>query len=100
MAAFVVGAVFALFLYYATGLTWALVIAFLVCAMLLQVSYAHRLNGFLGGVDPVVTFGTRNLKQLKNVISIPFSITAQNFVAKVMWWAGLVALLVSAGWWY
>ncbi len=100
MLAFVGGVVLALLLHHAMGLTWVSVIALWASAVPLQVTYAHRLNAFLGGADPVATFGARNLNQLKSVISVPFSVTALGFVAKIMWWAGLVALLVSVGWWY
>jgi hypothetical protein len=98
MIAFIGGSVFALFLHYITGLTWVLVIAFWVCALPLQVSYTHRLNAFLGGADPVATFGARNFSQLKGTISVPFSITVLYLLAKAMAWAGLVAFLFSVGW--
>lgn len=50
MFALVGGFVLVLSLYYATGLTWVMVIVFWACAVLLQVSYAYRLNEFLGGL--------------------------------------------------
>jgi len=98
MFALVGGLALALFLYYTTGLTWVLVGAFWTCAILLQVFYTHRLNAFLGGADPVATFGARNLRQLKNTISIPLSVSTLSFFAKVAAWAGVAALLFSVGW--
>ncbi len=98
MFALVGGSVLALSLYYTTGLTWALVVAFWACALPLQVAYSHRLNAFLGGTDPVATFGTRNLSQLRNTISTPFSVSTLSFLAKAAAWGGVVALLFSVGW--
>ncbi len=92
------GLALALFLFHTTGLTWALVGAFWVCAVLLQIFYTRRLNAFLGGADPVATFHVRNLRQLKNTISVPLSVSALSFLARAAAWAGVVALLFSVGW--
>ena len=97
MFAVVGGFALALFLYYTTGLTWVLVVVCWVCAILLQVSYTRRLNAFLGGADPVATFGARNLSQLKNTISVPLSVSTLSFLAKAVAWAGVVAFLFSVG---
>jgi len=97
MIAFVGGILLALSLHFATGLNWALVVLFWVCAIPVQVAYTKRLNAFLGGADPVTTFGAKNLSQLKSIIPIPFSITVLSVIAKAMGWAGLVALLFSVG---
>ncbi|MBW1939054.1 MAG: hypothetical protein JRI67_09905 [Deltaproteobacteria bacterium] len=96
--AFVGGFALALFLYYVTRLTWVLTGIFWLCAIALQIFYTHRLNSFLGGADPVAAFGARNLRQLKNTISVPFSISTLNFIVKVFAWAGLCALLFLFGW--
>jgi hypothetical protein len=98
MFALLGGFALAVFLYYTTGLTWVLVLAFWACAVPLQISYSHRLNAFLGGADPVATFGARNLRQLRNRISVPLSVSALSFLAKAAAWAGVVALLFSVGW--
>ena len=98
MFAFVGGLGLAVFLYYTTGLTWVLALGFWGCAVPLQVSYTHRLNAFLGGADPVPTFGARNLSQLKSTIPVPLSVSVLNFLAKMAAWAGVVALLFSIGW--
>jgi len=98
MFALVTGFALGVFFYYTTGLTWVLVVAFWACAVTLQVSYTHRLNAFVGGSDPVATFGARNLSQLKSNISVPLSVSALSFLAKAAAWAGVVALLFSVGW--
>jgi hypothetical protein len=97
MIAFVGGVVLALSLHFATGLNWALVVTFWMCAVPVQVAYTRRLNSFLGGSDPVATFGARNLRQLKSIIPVPLSVTVLNVLSKAMGWAGLVALLLSVG---
>jgi len=99
MLAFVGGLALALFFCYVTRLPWVLTGTFWVCAIALQILYTHRLNSFLGGADPMATFGARNLRQLKNTISVPFSISTLNFFVKVFAWAGLFALLLLFGWW-
>lgn len=98
MLAFVAGLAVALFSYYTTGLTWLLIGLFWLSALTLQVGYVRRLNAFMGGNDPVATFGTRNLNQLRRTISVPLSITTLSFVAKVLAWAGVGAVLFSFGW--
>jgi hypothetical protein len=98
MLASMVGFTLALFLYYITGLTWVLAGVFWLFALALQIFYTHRLNSFLGGADPVTAFGARNLRQLKNTISVPFSISTLNFFVKVFAWAGVGALLFLFGW--
>lgn len=98
MFAFVGGFALAIILYNTTGLTWILAGLFWLGALALQVFYAHRLNFLLGGIDPVATFGTRNLRQLRNTNSIPLSIIALNFFAKTLFWAGVGAIFFSFGW--
>ncbi|MHB8771974.1 MAG: hypothetical protein ACYC7J_13335 [Syntrophales bacterium] len=100
MFGFIAGLVFALLLNKVTGLTWILVIISWGVAVPLQVMYAHRLNTHLGGADPVAAFGTRNLKQLRSATRIPFSVTALDFAAKALGWAGVVAILITVNWWY
>ena len=98
MISFAVGFVLAVMIYYVTGLSWPLVIIFWVLALPLQIMYTHRLNAFLGGIDPVATYGTKNLRQLKTVMSIPLQIKLLHFSSKILWWAGLAASFISFGW--
>ncbi|BBO72139.1 hypothetical protein DSCA_60690 [Desulfosarcina alkanivorans] len=98
MLAFVGGFAIATFLHLTFGLTWVLIIVLLACALSLQISYTHRLNALLGGTDPVLAFGAKNLKELKKSISVPLSVSALSFLAKVATWGGVCAAVYSFGW--
>ena len=59
--------------------------------------YARKLNACLGGVDPVATFGVKNLSQLRAVHNIPVAVVILSFLAKALGWAGLWAIVFSIG---
>ncbi len=98
MISFAVGFVLTVIIYYVTNLSWPLIIIFWALALALQVIYTHRLNDYLGGVDPMATYGTKNFSQLKTVMPIPPPVKFLHFASNVMWWAGLIAIFISLGW--
>ena len=63
----------------------------------LQFLYAHSLNTFLEGGDPVSSFGTRNLNELRSLVSLPIAVLVLDFMAKVFMVGGVTALLFIFG---
>ena len=64
-----------------------------ITGIVCNIIYAQRLNGLLGGADPVATFGARSLGELKAAISIPGRIQFLEFFAKSCGWA-IVAVAI------
>jgi hypothetical protein len=54
-----------------------------------QVMFARGLYAYLGGQDPVQTYGARSLKQLKKFVAVPSSIQFADLLAKSCGWAVL-----------
>lgn len=89
----VAGAILGSTLYFVTGHGLLSTIALALAGIICQVIYGTRLNTFLGGVDPVATFGARSLKELKNAIAIPGGIQFMAFFAKSCGW-GVIAVAI------
>jgi len=70
-----------------------LIIVFSILGIISQIAYAHYLNRYLGGEDPVIKYRTRSLKQLRRLISIPIYIIVLNTLAVVFGYAALIAAL-------
>lgn len=98
MLAILLGVVLAILLARTTGLGWALIPCAWVPALVLQHAYAVRLNSWLGGKDPVATYGARNLRQLRSLMHVPFAIVGLQFCARALWCAGAAAVLIALGW--
>lgn len=69
----------------------------LIGGIALQVAFTHRLNRFLGDVDPVA-IGVRSLDKLKAIAPVPLSVSVLDFAAKTALWGMVAALLSVIGW--
>ena len=80
-----------------TGNAWLTVVPSFFLGCIFQFLYAHSLNTFLEGRDPVQAFGTKNLHELRSLVSLPVAVLVLDFMAKVFMVGGVTALLFVLG---
>ena len=69
----------------------------IVIGVMLQVAFAHQLNRYLHGADPV-RMGARSFGQLTALVPVPVGVRALDFGAKASLWGAAVAVLQVIGW--
>ena len=76
---------------------WIAPFALFFLGAVFQTLYARSLYEYLGGIDPVRAFGTKNIYELRYVISIPMIVLVLDFLAKIFIIGGATGMLTA---WY
>jgi len=66
---------------------------FFAAAVILQIAYPKILKKYLGGTGSAASAGMKNIKELKNLVEIPFYIQAAEFATESAWYALAAAIL-------
>lgn len=98
MLPLITGFVLGVGLAYAFNASWIAALTLLAVGVGVQVGYAHRLNAFLGGVDPVRAFRANSLSELRVHLRVPLSVRVLHFAAKCCFWAAVVLCVSALGW--
>ncbi len=95
---FVVGFGMGMSVVYHLGERLVFAIPFAVVGIVAQLVFARMMSLFLGGADPVATYGAKNLQELRARIEIPAIIVFFDFFAKVSLYAAVVIVLQVVFW--
>jgi hypothetical protein len=77
---------------------WVVSVLALLGSLLFHMILTQLLNALMDGMDPMVRYRSKNLKELATYIHIPLPLTLINFMGKALLFSVVTGVVYGLGW--